>query len=106
MNYTYNGRYLATFTARADGSSKFGDNNKWGFFPSGAVSWRISEEEFLKGSGLIDHLKLRASWGISGNQGISPYQTISQFGQDYYYLGEEEYKIGRASCRERVCQSV
>src|SRR5690606_30471551 len=61
MNYTYKNRYLVTFTARADGSSKFGDNNKWGFFPSGALSWRLSEEEFLKGSELIDHLKLRAS---------------------------------------------
>ncbi|MFS8617551.1 MAG: TonB-dependent receptor [Solitalea sp.] len=105
VNYSYKNRYLATFTARADGSSKFGDNNKWGFFPSGAVSWRLSEEEFLKDSRLVDHLKLRASWGISGNQGIAPYQTISQFGQDYYYLGDEEYIIygvGREIGREGI----
>lgn len=93
LNYVYKDRYLFTFTARADGSSKFGDNNKWGFFPSGAVSWRLSEEEFVKNTGLFDHLKLRASYGISGNQGISPYQTMAQFGQDYYYMNNKEYVI-------------
>jgi hypothetical protein len=103
LNYVYKDRYLATFTARADGSSKFGENNKWAFFPSGALGWRISEEDFIKNLGFFDHLKLRASYGISGNQGISPYQTMSQFGQDYYYLDGQEhiiYGIGREIGRE------
>jgi TonB-linked SusC/RagA family outer membrane protein len=93
LNYVYKDRYLATFTARADGSSKFGDNNKWGYFPSGALSWRLSEEEFIRELDFFDHLKIRASYGVSGNQGIAPYQTMSQFGQDYYYLNGDEYII-------------
>lgn len=93
INYIYRNRYLLTMTARADGSSKFGENNKWGFFPSGAISWRLSEENFIRQLEIFDQLKLRASYGVSGNQGISPYQTISQFGQDYYYLNEKEYII-------------
>jgi len=103
MNYTYKSRYLFTFTARGDGSSKFGDNNKWGFFPSGAIGWRLSEEDFINNLDFFDQLKLRSSWGISGNQGISPYQTVSQFGQDFYYLGEDEhiiYGVGREIGRE------
>lgn len=84
-NYTYNNRYLFTFTARADGSSKFGKNNKWAFFPSGAVSWKVHEESFIKQLKIFDELKVRLSYGISGNQGISPYQTLSRYGTDKYY---------------------
>ena len=95
LNYTFAGRYLATFTARADGSSKFGADNKWAFFPSGALSWKINEEEFLKNVTQINLLKLRASYGISGNQGISAYQTLSRFGQHkYYYDGAWTTAIG------------
>jgi TonB-dependent starch-binding outer membrane protein SusC len=68
-NYSYLGKYLLTATLRADGSSKFGDNNKYGIFPSFAAGWRISEEEFMKSSG-IDNLKLRIGWGQTGNQEI------------------------------------
>ena len=85
INYTLKDRYLATFTARADGSSKFGNNNKWAFFPSGALSWKAQEEEFIKKLKVFDELKLRLSYGISGNQGISPYQTLSRYGTDKYY---------------------
>lgn len=84
-NYTYADRYLLTLTARADGSSKFGDNNKWAFFPSGAISWKAQEEEFIKNLHLFDELKFRLSYGVSGNQGISPYQTLSRYGTDMYY---------------------
>lgn len=95
LNYTLAGKYLATFTARADGSSKFGADNKWAFFPSGALSWKINEEEFLKNISQIDLLKLRVSYGISGNQGISAYQTLSRFGQHkYYYDGAWTTAIG------------
>ena len=85
LNYAYAGKYLATFTARADGSSKFGANNKWAFFPSGALSWKLSEEPWLRSVKEIDLLKLRASYGVSGNQGISAYQTLSRYGQHKYF---------------------
>ncbi|MBP5571214.1 MAG: TonB-dependent receptor [Bacteroidales bacterium] len=95
LNYTFAGKYLATFTARADGSSKFGADNKWAFFPSGALSWKINEEDFLKDVSQIDLLKVRASYGISGNQGISAYQTLSRYGQHkYYYDGAWTTAIG------------
>ena len=74
-----------TLTARADGSSKFGKNNKWAMFPSGAVSWKAHEESFIKNLNVFDELKFRFSYGISGNQGISPYQTLSRYGTDKYY---------------------
>ena len=95
LNYGYDNRYLVTFTARADGSSKFGSGNKWAFFPSGALSWNIHNESFLKDVEWVNTLKLRASYGISGNQGISPYQTLSRFGQHkYYYDGSWQMSIG------------
>lgn len=85
LNYVYDNKYLVTLTARADGSSKFGSNNKWAMFPSGAVSWKAHEEEFIKRLNVFDELKFRLSYGISGNQGISPYQTLSRYGTDQYY---------------------
>ena len=95
LNYTLAGRYLATFTARADGSSKFGADNKWAFFPSGALSWKINEEDFLADAKWINLLKVRASYGISGNQGISAYQTQSRYGQhQYFYNGAWTTAIG------------
>ena len=95
LNYGFDNRYLATFTARADGSSKFGAGNKWAFFPSGALSWNAHNEAFLKDVKWLDALKFRASYGISGNQGISPYQTLSRFGQHkYYYNGSWQMAIG------------
>lgn len=95
LNYGFDNRYLLTFTARADGSSKFGSGNKWAFFPSGAASWNAHNEEFLKNAKQVDALKFRASYGVSGNQGISPYQTLSRFGQHkYYYAGSWQTAIG------------
>ena len=85
LNYVYDNKYLLTLTARADGSSKFGKNNKWAMFPSGAVSWKAHEESFIKNLNVFDELKFRFSYGISGNQGISPYQTLSRYGTDKYY---------------------
>ncbi|MGM9756791.1 MAG: SusC/RagA family TonB-linked outer membrane protein [Candidatus Cryptobacteroides sp.] len=85
LNYAFDNRYLLTFTARADGSSKFGKDNKWAFFPSGAFSWKINEESFLEDAKWLDVLKIRASYGISGNQGISAYQTLSRYGQHKYF---------------------
>ncbi len=72
INYSYKGRYLVTATMRADGSSKFGPNNHWAYFPAGALAWRISDEPFMKGaSSWLDNLKLRLSLGTSGADNIS-----------------------------------
>jgi TonB-linked SusC/RagA family outer membrane protein len=79
-NYSLNDKYLFTVSGRRDGSSRFGAGNKWGFFPSAAFAWRISEESFIKDNlSNISDLKLRVSWGISGNQAISPYQSLQRF---------------------------
>ena len=69
VDYNYASKYYAEFIVRADGSSRFGTNNKWGYFPAVGVAWRISEENFLQSLPQISNLKLRASYGITGNQG-------------------------------------
>jgi iron complex outermembrane receptor protein len=78
VTYQYNNKYLATVNFRADGSSKFGANNKYGYFPSFSVGWKISEEAFMQNSG-FSNLKLRAGWGITGNQEIPEKQTQALF---------------------------
>lgn len=78
VNYSFRDRYLFTATVRADGSSKFGSNNKYGTFPSFALGWRISEEPFLESS-VVDNLKLRLGWGQTGNQEIPPKITQAFF---------------------------
>ena len=79
INYTLNGKYLFTFTGRREGSSVFAKNNKYGFFPSAAFGWKISDENFLADSNTISLLKLRVSYGEVGNQAISPYQSLASF---------------------------
>jgi TonB-linked SusC/RagA family outer membrane protein len=83
INYSLMGKYLVTVTGRADGSSKFGDNNKFSFFPSAALAWRISEESFLKGNATISNLKLRTSYGLTGNSEIPPYSSLPVLGSGY-----------------------
>jgi len=78
VNYSFADKYVLTASYRADGSSVFGANNKWGYFPSVGAAWTLSEESFLKGVNVISTMKLRGSWGITGNQAINPYQTIAQ----------------------------
>ncbi|UHG93983.1 SusC/RagA family TonB-linked outer membrane protein [Spirosoma oryzicola] len=89
INYGYKDRYFLDLTARADGSSKFGENNKYGFFPAVAGAWRIVEEPFMKSIPVVSDLKLRGSWGITGNAGaIDPYQslaTVVASGLNYNY---------------------
>ncbi len=75
-SYTYNSKYLLTFTGRADGSSRFGANNKYAYFPSVGLGWVVSEEPFLQGVDVLDQLKLRASYGITGNTEIPSYQPL------------------------------
>lgn len=73
VNYNFNDRYLFQFTFREDGSSKFGSDSRWGFFPSVAVGWRISEEPFFPKGGVVSNLKFRASWGQLGNENALGY---------------------------------
>ncbi|HEX8694811.1 MAG TPA: TonB-dependent receptor [Longimicrobium sp.] len=87
LNYTLLDRYLLTVTGRYDGSSRFGKGSKWGFFPSVALGWRVSDEPFLRGSDLFDELKLRASYGVAGNPAIRPYQSLARLIATQYSFG-------------------
>lgn len=88
LNYTYNNRYLFTATVRSDGSSRFGKNNKWGTFPSVSAGWRVNEENFMKGIRTINDLKIRASYGIAGNNRIGNYSSIGLLGIGFYPTGD------------------
>lgn len=78
--YTFRDTYSATFTGRVDGSSRFGNNNKYGFFPSGGVSWLVSNEKFMQDVNFIDQLRLRSSYGVTGNTEIGLYQSLATIG--------------------------
>lgn len=88
-NYTYDDRYLLTLTGRVDGSSRFGSKNKYGFFPSGALAWRLSEEAFMQNVDFISNFKLRVSFGITGNQEIGNYLSLAQLGPSTYVFGDQ-----------------
>jgi len=77
VNYILMDKYLFTITARRDGSSKFGANEKWGFFPSGSLAWRISDENFIQALHFFDDFKLRIGYGVVGNESIGPYTSLS-----------------------------
>ncbi|WP_221390010.1 TonB-dependent receptor [Dyadobacter sp. NIV53] len=83
INYTLLDKYLFTVTGRADGSSKFGENHKFAFFPSAALAWKVSDEEFLKGNPIISNLKVRTSYGLTGNSEIPPYSSLSLLSSTY-----------------------
>lgn len=92
LNYSYNDKYLTTISLRADGSSRFGKNNRWGYFPSAAFAWRASEEEFVKSLGIFSNLKFRVSYGWTGNQdGIGIYPSMALLGKKAYPLGNTKY---------------
>ncbi|MFI3306653.1 MAG: TonB-dependent receptor [Rikenellaceae bacterium] len=82
VNYNYDNRYMLTASMRADGSSRFADGNRWGYFPSVAFAWRVAEEKFVKNSGFdaLSNLKFRASWGVTGSQSIPNYASQSIYG--------------------------
>lgn len=82
INYNYNNKYYLTVTGRNDGASNFAKNRKWGFFPSTALKWRLSEEPFIKRLNLFQDLGLRASYGVAGNQGISAYSSLPKLNVD------------------------
>ena len=79
-NYSFNNKYIFTGAVRRDGSSVLAEGNKYDTYPSGAVAWRISEEGFLKGSSVLNELKLRTSYGLTGNQAVRPYQSFATLG--------------------------
>lgn len=86
VNYKYADKYLATLSARIDGSSRFGENNKYGFFPAASVGWILSEEGFLKGNEKLSLLKLRASYGLTGNAEIGNFDHLGLYGSAAYAL--------------------
>jgi TonB-linked SusC/RagA family outer membrane protein len=88
INYSFKGKYLVTFTSRSDGSSRFGKNNRYGFFPSAALAWRMEDESFIKNLNLFSTLKLRVSHGITGNQdGIGNFPGLDLLGTANYTIG-------------------
>ncbi|RPE05901.1 TonB-dependent receptor [Chitinophaga lutea] len=87
INYTLDDKYLFTVTGRADGSSRFGKNNKWGYFPSAAFGWIISKEKFIRLPDAVDNLKFRISAGLTGNQEIGQYQSLSTLANNNYFFG-------------------
>jgi TonB-linked SusC/RagA family outer membrane protein len=97
-NYSFADRYLITATIRADGSSKFGENNKFGYFPSFAVAWKLMNEDFISSTGIFHNLKLRASWGQTGNQEIGNFRSLTTFSQPGgntpdFVIGDTRYTV-------------
>ncbi len=89
LRYNYDYRYILSFTARYDGSSRFGEENRYGFFPAASVAWRISEEDFFRAWNTpVNELRLRAGYGITGNDGIPDFAYLSLFGGGANYLGQ------------------
>ncbi|MDO6802337.1 TonB-dependent receptor [Wenyingzhuangia sp. 1_MG-2023] len=78
VNYAFKNKYLITATYRADGSSKFNSNNRWGYFPSFSTAWKLSEEKFIKNLNFVSFAKVRAGWGKTGNNRVGDYQAYSQ----------------------------
>jgi len=87
LNYNFDDRFLLTFNARYDGSSNFSKNNKWAFFPSGALAWNMHNEKFMQSIKSISSFKWRVSYGLTGNQAISPYQTLARFTSVFSVVG-------------------
>lgn len=97
INYDYDGKYLAEFNLRRDGSSKFNSQNRYGNFPSASVGWRISREHFMQSISFINNLKLRASWGVSGNDRIGNYIYAQTYNPGIdYVLGDDNTVTGVA----------
>ena len=91
VNYSYKGKYLLTASFRADGSSRYSAGNKWGYFPSGALAWRVSEEGFMKKIPFISDLKVRVGYGETGSQAINPYATLNQLNSGKTVFGDAQY---------------
>ncbi|MCX6246726.1 MAG: TonB-dependent receptor [Bacteroidetes bacterium] len=88
LKYNYKFKYICSVTARADGSSKFGANNHYGYFPAGSFAWRMTEEPFMKKAKWINEIKLRASYGLTGNDGIGDFASLGLYSGGYNYGGK------------------
>ena len=94
VSYDFDGKYLLTASLRHEGSSKFGANHKWGNFPAVSAGWRISEEEFMKGAEWINDLKIRADYGVTGNQDFGSYLSLNTMtGFGYYYYNGKYFQV-------------
>ncbi|XOV92995.1 MAG: TonB-dependent receptor [Bacteroidota bacterium] len=91
VNYTLSDKYLFTISFRADGSSRYTEGNKWGYFPSGAFAWRLYDEDFFTLDNVFSDLKLRTSWGLTGSQAISPYSTLNLLSSGLVVLDDALY---------------
>ena len=91
VNYAYDGKYLATVSMRKDGSSRYSEGSKWGSFPSAALAWKISKEEFMQDLDFISNLKLRAGYGVTGSTAIAAYSTISLLQSSSAVLDKQLY---------------
>jgi TonB-linked SusC/RagA family outer membrane protein len=89
VSYSLLNRYLVTASYRADGSSKFTKNHKWAYFPSAALAWRVTEEPWMKNQKLLNNMKIRASWGETGNQGIDVYANLTYYGNLNHSFGQD-----------------
>ncbi len=99
LNYNIQDKYLFTLSGRYDGSSRFNPENRWALFPSAAFAWRLSNEDFLKDNSTINNLKLRLSAGLSGEQGIGNYQTLSSLTTTSSLYAGDTYRIGYVTNR-------
>ena len=114
INYDYDARYLLTASFRADGSSKFSRKNRWGYFPSAAFGWCISEEKFMRDVKFVNNMKLRLSYGLTGNNRVDDYATYSTWDlNDYYSFGNSDpyntltpNKIGNDSLKWESTEQV
>ncbi|OFX28789.1 MAG: SusC/RagA family TonB-linked outer membrane protein [Bacteroidetes bacterium GWF2_42_66] len=91
LNYSYKGKYSGTISFRADGSSRYSEGDKWGYFPSGVLAYRISEENFMKVVPFISDLKLRVGYGETGSTAISPYTTLNMLGTNKVVFNDASY---------------
>lgn len=94
VNYKFRDKYLLTASFRADGSSRFGSGNRWGYFPSFALGYRLSEEAFLRDVSFLDDLKIRAGYGMTGNQEIGSYQSMARLVTDAIYIFDNQLVSG------------
>lgn len=102
VNYRYNNKYYLTASIRADGSSRFGKNNRYGYFPSGSIAYRLSQENFIKNIEWISDMKVRLSYGITGNNNIGNYASIGTMANANYVLGQGTGNVVSGSTQSSI----
>ena len=97
INYNFDNRYLLTFTSRYDGASQFSEGNKWSSFPSGALSWNVHNEDFWPENDVLSAVKVRTSYGLTGNQAIGAYQSLAGISKSFFVMNETSVSAVRPS---------